>query len=106
MLPQVLWPVVARQLPIPARVSLNQQGLGASGAINAVVAYSILTFPNRSILLYMFIPVPAALLGALFLAKDVSGLYYGNSPYGNAAHLGGSAVGLFSWLRFRSTRRW
>jgi len=106
---QVMWPLAARQLPIPAqfRTSPHQQGLGASGAINAVVAYSILTFPSRTVYLYMFLPVPAALLGALFLAKDVSGLYYGDSPYGNAAHLGGSLFGLAFWLRFRSlTPRW
>ncbi len=93
---QVLWPMVARQLPLAARdraSSTQQHGLGASGAINAVVAYSILTFPHRTVLLYMFIPVPAALLGALFLAKDVAGLYDGDARYGNAAHLGGSLFG-------------
>jgi len=54
------------------------------------------------VLLYFFIPVPAALLGGFFLARDFSGLFDGNSGTSHAGHLGGAAAGLLYWLmRFR-----
>ena len=49
-------------------------------------------------LLYFFIPVPAALLGGFFLARDFSGLFDGNSGTSHAGHLGGAAAGLLYWL--------
>jgi membrane associated rhomboid family serine protease len=57
----VAWPYVAPSLGIPAsyRVSKNTAALGASGAINAIVSWSILTFPTRMIYVYMVLPVPA-----------------------------------------------
>ena len=66
---QVAWPLVAPRLSIPAsgRTGRAQPGLGASGAVNAVVALSILAAPARTVLVYMILPVPAAVLGALFL---------------------------------------
>ncbi|KAM3570111.1 hypothetical protein VYU27_007808 [Nannochloropsis oceanica] len=91
----VLWPFVAPKLHIPAsyRVSKHTVALGASGAVNALVAWSIFMFPTRMVYLYLVLPVPAALLGVLFLAKDLSGLYQGGSGEANAGHLGGAVVG-------------
>ncbi|QDZ25160.1 rhomboid domain-containing protein [Chloropicon primus] len=76
--------------------------LGASAAVNSMVTLNILLFPKSTVLLYFFIPVPAALLGGLFLARDFSGLYDSNSGTSHAGHLGGAAVGFLYWLlRFR-----
>ncbi|EKX55360.1 hypothetical protein GUITHDRAFT_52711, partial [Guillardia theta CCMP2712] len=66
---QVLWPRIA---PEKVRYSPYQLGLGArqescNGAVNAVVAYNILTYPSRIILIYAIFPVPAAALGLMFL---------------------------------------
>lgn len=61
----------------------------------------ILLFPTRTVLLYGLIPMPAALLGALWLARDVSGTVEGGSHVAHAGHLGGAAVGLAAWALFR-----
>eukprot|EP00232_Nephroselmis_pyriformis_P019362 CAMPEP_0182873160 /NCGR_PEP_ID=MMETSP0034_2-20130328/12157_1 /TAXON_ID=156128 /ORGANISM="Nephroselmis pyriformis, Strain CCMP717" /LENGTH=313 /DNA_ID=CAMNT_0025005791 /DNA_START=341 /DNA_END=1278 /DNA_ORIENTATION=+ len=53
--------------------------LGASGAVNAVVALNALFWPRRTILLYFFIPVPAAILAAGFIGKDFIGIVSGGS---------------------------
>jgi membrane associated rhomboid family serine protease len=57
----VAWPYVAPRLDIPAsyRVSPFTHALGASGAINGVITWSILMFPTRSIYIYMILPIPA-----------------------------------------------
>ena len=57
------------------------------------MAWSIFTFPSRMVYVWMVLPVPAALLGVLFLVKDLSGLYQGGGGEANAGHLGGAVVG-------------
>jgi len=69
--------------------------LGASGAVTAVLVLFALHFPNRSILLFFVIPVPALLLVVLYVAFDAFGVL-GLRPgehVGFAAHLGGAAFG-------------
>ena len=77
--------------------------LGASGAVNAAVAYSCLLSPWRLIILFAeFIPVPmpAILYGGAFLAKDLGPLLDIHIPYvsdrahgiAHGAHVGGTAV--------------
>ena len=48
-----------------------------SGAVNAVVAYNMLTFPGRILMLFMVVPCPAIVPGLVFLAKDVAGIFAG-----------------------------
>jgi len=73
-LAQVAWPLIA---PPQSRYSQYQLGLGASGAVNAVVAYNILTYPGRILMLLMVLPMPAIVPGLLFLGKDVVGMFAG-----------------------------
>ena len=51
------------------------------------------------------VPVPAIFAGLSFILQDLFGLYTGNTGIGNAAHLGGAAVGAAYFLmkknRFR-----
>ena len=97
MAAQAAWPMLGE------RGGMFTPVLGASGAVSAIVAWSILMYPRRIILLYFILPVPAALVGVLFIAKDSFELL-GSSGSGtaNAAHLGGAAVGA---LYFLLTRR-
>jgi membrane associated rhomboid family serine protease len=76
--------------------------LGARAAVNAVVLTDVLLFPTRTVLLYGLIPMPAALLGALWLWHDLGGaLGGGDGPVAHAGHLGGAATGLAFWLAFK-----
>lgn len=54
---------------------------------------------------YMVVPVPAALVGILYLAKDLSGLYRGGGGEANAGHLGGGVVGAAYFLMTRGRGR-
>jgi membrane associated rhomboid family serine protease len=87
----------------PGAYSHNKRApaLGASGAVNGLIAYSILMFPTRMIYLYMVIPVPAALLGVLFIGKDMLGLYSGGGSVGNAGHLAGAAWGAVYFMALK-----
>lgn len=96
---QMLWP---KLIPAdwPARRNFNpyMPSLGASGAVNAVVAWNILTFPASKIYFYGILPIPAALFGLAYIASDAYNLYQGDSRIGNAAHLGGAAFGAAMFL--------
>jgi membrane associated rhomboid family serine protease len=100
---QVAWPLAAPRA-VRAQYSPNQLGLGASGAINAVVAFSVLSFPSRPLLVYLVLPLPAAALGALFLGKDLVGLAMGDPAWGNPAHVGGALLGVALWSRWGRLR--
>jgi membrane associated rhomboid family serine protease len=59
-------------------------------------------FPTQTILLYGLIPVPAALLGLLWLWNDLGGVLDGHqSQIAHAGHLGGAFTGLAFYLAFR-----
>ena len=102
----VAWPY-ARQFtgwtPIRRRHSLYNPALGASGAINAIVAWSICMFPTSTIFIY-FIPVPAFIAGLLFIGKDLYEIQQEQSSVGNAAHIGGALLGA-SFFILRRLRR-
>jgi len=72
---------------------LTPAALGASGAVNAIVAFETLLYPFRTIYLYAIVPVPSILLGGLFLMRDIVGIQNGGSGVAHAGHLGGAAVG-------------
>jgi len=81
--------------------------LGASGAVNAIVAFEVLLYPFRTIYLYAILPVPSILLGGLFLLRDIVGIQDSHgSGVAHAGHLGGAAVGALALatLRMRSRR--
>ena len=69
-------------------------------AVSAVVMWSILSNPTSIIMLYMVIPVPAALFGVLYIGNEVKGLYSGGTGTANVAHLGSIAGG--NWTRLCS----
>ena len=68
--------------------------LGASGALSAVITYSVLYAPRRIILFNLFIPMPMALFGVGFIAQDLYGYYQGTGNVGYGAHLGGKRLAI------------
>ncbi|KAL0384846.1 UNVERIFIED_CONTAM: RHOMBOID-like protein 12, mitochondrial [Sesamum radiatum] len=46
-------------------------GLGASGAVNAIMLLNIFLHPSATLYFNFFIPVPAILLGIFIIGKDV-----------------------------------
>lgn len=74
--------------------------LGASGAAMAILMVSALLFPNRRLLLFFVIPVPALAAVGLFALIDVIGLVNPGDRIAHAAHLGGALYGLV-YYRYR-----
>jgi len=75
-------------------IGTSVPAIGASGGVMALAAYYGGMFPDRTLLLFFVVPVPAALAVALFILVDVFGLLWPGSPVAHAAHLGGAAYGL------------
>ena len=85
----VVWNVVNKMAGTPAEVAVY----GASGAITGVVVLYALNFPHRTLLLFFVIPIPAWLLGVLYVVSDMLGVF-GVSAGSNVAfsvHLAGAA---------------
>lgn len=82
-------------------LSSPQRSLGASGAVNAVVAFMICAAPTSTIMLYFVLPVPAALFGLVYIGKDVVGLLYPESTIGHASHLTGAVYGALTYWMYR-----
>ena len=74
--------------------------LGASGAVNALVIFACALAPMQSWLIWGIIPMPACVVGALFVGYDLyaAGSRDGVSHYG---HLGGAAAGALYFLVFK-----
>jgi membrane associated rhomboid family serine protease len=96
---QVFWPyLIPDSWPAKRNYYPYAPSLGASGAVNSLVAYSIMASPTALLYFFGVVPIPAFLFGLGFIGMDAIGLYYGDSGYGNAAHLGGAALGAVSFL--------
>ncbi|KAB2609472.1 rhomboid protein 1 [Pyrus ussuriensis x Pyrus communis] len=79
-------------------------GLGASGAVNAIMLLDIFLFPKATLYLEFIIPVPAILLGIFLIGNDVLRIIEGDRHISGAAHLGGAAVAAIAWARLRKGR--
>ena len=99
-----------------AKVLTNQQqmAVGASGAVAAVVILFVLNFPKQTLLLMGIIPIPAWLLGVLFVGGDILNSFNSESRIAFEAHLAGAAFAAlyfygkwnFAWLQFDWLSRW
>ncbi|MCL7042944.1 hypothetical protein MKW94_016434 [Papaver nudicaule] len=72
-------------------------GLGASGAVNAIVLLEIFLFPKAILYVNFFIPVPAILLGAMIIGKDLYRMQQQDGHISGEAHLGGATVAAIAW---------
>jgi membrane associated rhomboid family serine protease len=100
------WPyIIPRSWPAYWGANMKYTtALGASGAVYAVVAWHILTFPRNMLMLYGVVPLPAPLLGAAMIGYDMYQMYTGMTTVGSSAHLGGAAYGMmFYGLTRRAT---
>ncbi len=72
--------------------------LGASGAVTATFLLFVCLYPNRTILLFFVLPLPAWVVGVLFVLADLAGMQgIGRSEWGKVAfdvHLVGAAFGV------------
>jgi len=73
--------------------------VGASGGVAAVVAVFVFAFPRATILLYGIIPIPAWLVGCLFLGFDFLNALDPNSSTAWEAHLIGFAFGAIYFIK-------
>ncbi|KGN64067.1 RHOMBOID-like protein 12, mitochondrial [Cucumis sativus] len=83
---------------------VRAKGLGASGAVNAIMLLDIFLFPKATLYLQFFIPVPAILLGIFLIGKDMLRMLENDSQISGSAHLGGAAVAALAWARVRRGR--
>ncbi|KAH9616647.1 hypothetical protein KSS87_000012 [Heliosperma pusillum] len=79
-------------------------GLGASGAVNAIMLLDIFLFPKATLMFDFFIPVPAILLGIYLIGQDVLRMVKGDQQISGSAHLGGAAVAAAAWLQLKKGR--
>ncbi len=76
---------------------------GASGAISGVVILFALNFPHRTLLLFFVIPVPAWVVGVMYVLLDMFGAFgvAADTNVAFSAHLAGAA---FAFIYFQ--RQW
>ncbi|KAF3645208.1 hypothetical protein FXO38_19763 [Capsicum annuum] len=90
-------------------------GLGASGAVNAVMLLDIFLFPRKTLYFDFIIPIPAILLvklantfyatghyiiqGIFIIGKDVLRILEGDTQISGSAHLGGAVMAAIAWAR-------
>lgn len=96
------------QVSLGLQNRMNAYSLGASGAVSGLVAFSVLTNPYSTILLFGLIPIPAYLFGPAFILGEVYGTAGASrgSGLGHQGSLAGAAVGGLSWLVLRRRGRW
>ncbi|KAK9926145.1 hypothetical protein M0R45_023390 [Rubus argutus] len=88
---------------IDVRHPLIIPGLGASGAVTAIILLDIFLHPTAT--LYFIIPVPTMLLGIFLLGQDFLRANAGCNYISGSAHLGGATVAAIVWARLRKGRR-
>ncbi|KAH6758503.1 RHOMBOID-like protein 12 [Perilla frutescens var. frutescens] len=79
-------------------------GLGASGAVNAIMLLDIFLFPRNIVYFEMFIPMPAILVGIFIIGHDIWRAWQGETRVSGSAHLGGATVAALAWLQNRKGR--
>jgi membrane associated rhomboid family serine protease len=71
---------------------------GASGAVMAVFALFVWTYPERTLLVWGVLPVPAWALGLLYLVMDVQGAVNRGDNVAHVAHIAGALFGVcYAW---------
>jgi len=74
------------------------RSLGASGSVMSCVVLYGLLFPRSIVMINFILPVPAALMVAMYILIDLYGLEYGSGGVNNVGHLAGAAYGIAYYL--------
>ncbi|RHX98050.1 hypothetical protein DYB25_006501 [Aphanomyces astaci] len=96
---------LAQVVSQPLYSSRNSLSLGASGAVNAVTAFSISMFPRNTFRVMFILPLPAYAAGTLFILRDLWGAL-GNivQGSGHVTDLVGAGIGMFYFRRIYGRR--
>ncbi|XP_021828655.1 RHOMBOID-like protein 12, mitochondrial [Prunus avium] len=78
-------------------------GLGADGAVNAIILLYIFLFPKSISTRGLFL-VSLLLYGIFLIGTDICRLILGDETISGATQLGGVAVAAFAWTRLRKGR--
>ncbi|CAK7323227.1 unnamed protein product [Dovyalis caffra] len=81
-------------------------GLGASGAVNAIMLLDIFLNPRATLYFNFIIPVPAILLGIFLIGKDMLRILEGNSNISGSAHLGVLQLQLWHSIQWTNLSSW
>lgn len=76
----------------------NYRALGASGGVSAIIFFFILTGPWEMLLIFGIIPIPAIILGILYLVYETYMSKKGSDNIGHDAHLTGAIYGIISYI--------
>ena len=81
--------------------------LGASGAVTAIILLFVLYYPKERVLLMFVIPVPAWVMGVLFIVMNMWGAMAANDNVAYDVHLVGAACGAaYFYLKLNLGRGW
>lgn len=74
------------------------RALGASGGVSAVIFHFIMNDPWGILLIFGIIPIPAVVLGILYMVYESYMAKKGNSNIGHVAHLSGAVYGIITFF--------
>ncbi|RHY32736.1 hypothetical protein DYB32_002294 [Aphanomyces invadans] len=96
---------LAQVVTQPLLSNRSSLSLGASGAVNAITAFSICMYPHSTILVMFVLPLPAYVVGGLFILRDLWGAVGDRmSSIGHVAHLAGAGIGMYYYRRLYGRR--
>lgn len=91
---------------IPFLYSPNTIGVGASGAISALVGLGMFLCPGKLVIFPSIIPLPFALAGALYFLSTATNVFMpSDMQIGYPVHLMGMIIGSIFGLRWAENRK-
>ncbi len=78
--------------------------VGASGGISALMGYYLLRFPKRKFVVSYFLNwfyISSMVFGALYILKDLAGMFMGGSNVAHISHLSGVVIGAIFYFIFK-----